>query len=627
MGILKVLSWYKTFVQTKHIPITDNVNVSSLFIDLDTIIHESAQKIYKYGVYSSGEMPDEVPGVLNEQIISDVIQTLSEYIIGIKAQKVLFICSNGVTPDAKLYYEKCMRYKSSSINTNGFDVSAISPGTPFMRKLSEKVNRFIDSNERILPSKTIYSSDMIPGEVKQKMIEVIRGSTLPKNIDDELIVISNDPGMIPLLMTSAINRVYLKMKTFRLPRTRRKGEPINVKYISTEENISIRHIIEEVHKSMARKDIQVEGYDYIIRDFVLILNLFGNEYIPSIPSLRDQNRDSFDSIFKAYKSISPPLTQQTGDIIWERFKQFLDKLSENEESLLSKFGKSDNENDVDTIVSKSTATNIKIEEDIRKEIIYSYEFDYQKFRSMWYSNILSPQLYKRNDKTMRSFIEDSYRNKEIMPFNREQITNLCVEYLRGIAWCNEYAMQGYKRIDLSWYYPHYYAPLISDLVRTLDVNPSISGYETCGRKFLNPLAYLMSVVPISSFNILPAMFLEVFGFRYNKGVGYMYPKSFNIQKDDNYRGDIWQGVMLIPIPNSDEITEWISTLDIPKYVVEFFNIGSEKVKTVIVRGETKQRESSIASESTILGNITTTQRRFVVVEKDDDVEKEGEIEF
>src|SRR6266496_4424450 len=87
---------------------------------------------------------------------------------------------------------------------------------------------------------------------------------------------------------------------------------------------------------------------------------------------------------------------------------------------------------------------------------------------------------------------------------------MAIEYLNGINWICEYYFNGWKGVNLRWYYRYYRSPLFLDIYNTLGTMINENDFTRLtmwkaqeNNTFFNVFEQLLSVLPISSKNLLP----------------------------------------------------------------------------------------------------------------------------
>jgi 5'-3' exonuclease len=160
MGIKYFFKWFKTN-HSESITCIDrrrtNVPIDVLLIDMNGIIHNSAQKVYGYGSFSVAE-----EGASNKKVYALVCLTIDKMVRQFKP-KELVLCIDGVAPMSKQIQQRQRRFlaahdrrapgtafdfDSNKGNTSLFDSNAISPGTEFMHDLGRYIDTHIKMKQK-----------------------------------------------------------------------------------------------------------------------------------------------------------------------------------------------------------------------------------------------------------------------------------------------------------------------------------------------------------------------------------------------------------------------------------------------------------------------------------------------
>ena len=139
------------------------------------------------------------------------------------------------------------------------------------------------------------------------------------------------------------------------------------------------------------------------------------------------------------------------------------------------------------------------------------------------------------------------------------------DFLEGLHWNLNYYHEGC--CSWSWYFPHLYAPLSTDMVNLhefygeecTDVKDD-SGF----RKFkfeqtepFPPLAQLLSVLPPQSAALLPPVLGELM-IEPSSPLAQYYPKDF--ESDPNGKRQPWEAVVKIPFIDADKLLEVVNQI-------------------------------------------------------------------
>jgi len=260
MGIKHFFSWFKQNKQLKN-TIINSVpeTIDHVLIDMNGVIHEAAQFVFKYGKYKSKiEIPNYLKSRIkrqtNEDLYLEIKNKVNAILETLNPKKAVFLAVDGVAPKSKQNQQRQRRFRAAAERdaSEAFDSNCITAGTAFMKELSDSLTK--DVREWITVKEhvdVIMSPDSIPGEGEHKLIDWINAYSSPSDV---FCIVGLDADLILLCMMAYKENIYIM----------REGEQ-RVDYI----DISLaRHVIP------------------IAADDLIILSCFiGNDFLPAIPSL------------------------------------------------------------------------------------------------------------------------------------------------------------------------------------------------------------------------------------------------------------------------------------------------------------------------------------------------------
>ncbi|KAI4465247.1 3' exoribonuclease [Holotrichia oblita] len=139
---------------------------------------------------------------------------------------------------------------------------------------------------------------------------------------------------------------------------------------------------------------------------------------------------------------------------------------------------------------------------------------------------------------------DYYTNKlEYKNVTNEVLRAQAEGYVRAIQWNLNYYYNGV--CSWSWFYPHHYAPYISDIQGFADLKIEFD----LGTPFL-PYEQLLAVLPAASKNLLPDVYHHLMTDE-NSLIKPYYPEEF--ETDLNGKKAEWEAVVLIPFIDEDKL--------------------------------------------------------------------------
>jgi 5'-3' exonuclease len=252
MGIKHFFSWFRQNNDLKpSISNTPPSNIDHVLIDMNGIIHEAAQFVYKYGKYQSKiSLPKylKMKTPSNRDLCLKIKERVTEVISVLNPRKSVFLAIDGVAPKSKQNQQRQRRFRAAlERNESGFDSNCITAGTNFMKELSSNLS---DLSWVCGNLKKEISTDSVPGEGEHKLINWINDSANPS---DNYCVVGLDADLILLCMMSNKENVYIM----------REGD-MNVDYID------IR---------IVRKTLPIPA-----DDLVVLSCFIGNDFLPPIPS-------------------------------------------------------------------------------------------------------------------------------------------------------------------------------------------------------------------------------------------------------------------------------------------------------------------------------------------------------
>jgi 5'-3' exonuclease len=493
----KIFNNYPQILEEKY-----NQDNPYLFLDFNGIIHQCSHKIINNDHYTE----------------DDIFQEIKKYIFELNEKfnpKLIYAAIDGVAPISKIKQQRQRRFKTvfyqnyknnlySKYNQkiNNWNSNCITPGTQFMINL----NKFLKTID--LGNLIISDSDE-KGEGEHKMFNYI------KNNDwiDNIIIHGLDADLIFLSLLSNIKNIII----FR------------------DNNSEESFLNIDILKSSIISDLKLNinftiNDDFnLIKDYILICFLLGNDFLPKINSLDIISNNGLNIIEETYINILNIKKQfliQNNLINHDFFKSIIQKLSENEVQNLNNA----NYKYINKKYFNKPSCNSPLEIKLNK-----FEF-YPLFNKTYigYNNIFDWKIeyynhYFKNIKDKNKIVE---------------------QYLIGIQWILDYYLNG-KSVN-NWYYPYLNSPLIEDIYNYLNNNKNqLPLYEEKCKIEITPNIQLLLVLPKSSHNLLPTSLQNV----YYSELKYLYPTEFYI--DTHLNTYLHQCIPFIPNFNIKKVYNYI----------------------------------------------------------------------
>eukprot|EP00818_Percolomonas_sp_WS_P004704 CAMPEP_0117443702 /NCGR_PEP_ID=MMETSP0759-20121206/4838_1 /TAXON_ID=63605 /ORGANISM="Percolomonas cosmopolitus, Strain WS" /LENGTH=1679 /DNA_ID=CAMNT_0005235699 /DNA_START=331 /DNA_END=5370 /DNA_ORIENTATION=+ len=328
-------------------------SIDNLYLDMNGIVHVcthsndkkvSAQESEKYQM----------------QKIFSYIDKMFQMV---KPTQYFYMAIDGVAPRAKMNQQRQRRFRSAfeadkakkELIKNGepvpeetFNSNCITPGTPFMEKLSRHLQYFIahkiETDVRWQQCKIVYSGHDVPGEGEHKIMDFVRKRKMASNYNpnEKHVLYGLDADLIMLgLVTHEPHFMLLREDVFE-QFNYRKGE---------EQNKPLQKNFQLLHLSILREYFNLEfrnlwndkkgkkfgdyNLERIIDDFVFICFFCGNDFLPHSPTL-DIGEGAIGLLFEIYQDVLLEvgyLTEET-EIKFDKVNVFCQKIADREEEIL-----------------------------------------------------------------------------------------------------------------------------------------------------------------------------------------------------------------------------------------------------------------------------------------------------
>ena len=544
MGVPGFFKWLlvkyrnRDFIKNKY---EINHELDSLLIDTNCLLHPQCFKILNDNPHSNDH------DKLEDKMIKQCIKYLDEVINFINPTKEVYIAIDGVAPVAKMKQQRQRRYKSVNDKilfdnikkkhdkeiTTYWNNSAITPGTKFMKKLTNRIINYCKELKNNKNIKIIFSTAETPSEGEHKLLQHIRNS----NNNYKYVVYGLDADLIFLSLSANKDNIYLMRESNEINKNNK--EIFNLVDIDILKNC----IIEQVSDIMSKNDLEK---DKIIRDFIFICYFLGNDFLPHIPSIDikcfDKNNiNGLDLVLQAYANTYESLNQYL--IIYddkieyniEFLQLFLDYLSSFEEEFFIKMYN-----------NKKKFYRIESND--------SYEMEKNKIENLLFKIDDDIELGKDDKESYKFRYYSKYYNSEIN--QKELIKYSCYKYIEGLIWVANYYFNKCKSWD--WYFPFDHAPFISDLADNLKRFNLDEIKFNIDSSPLKPVEQLLCILPNKSNYLVPKEYRWLMT-SVNSPIINLYPDSFNL--DLLYKNKYWECIPILPDLEIDNVKKEVSKID------------------------------------------------------------------
>lgn len=472
MGIKFFYKWlsqtyghcFKSF--KKSAPPSD-VCVDTFLIDMNGLFHNSAQRIFKYGNGAPRSLlarpVQKVPFNEHTQRLcfDDISNTLEQLVQLVNPRKTLVLAIDGVAPASKINQQRQRRFRSvidTIPSQSEFTSIMITPGTKFMDKLSRYIDWYIRKRISECPRwaaiKVVFSNEKQPGEGEHKLVEYIR----KYGTDEETYCINALDADLVMLSLATFK------PNFFLLREELYANAYDYSYVS----------ISELRQSLEH-DLHWDGCtnETLIKDFILICFLCGNDFLPHIPSI-SIIENGLETIINMYKTTcnetKSHFVNDQNQIILPVFKLFLEHIGNCEHGMLIRKAMNKTAYIRDPLLEKHTFV---------AEVQLATESTSEPLQTI--------------DVALDEYKKEYYASKDI--YNVEAASK---QYIKGCQWVLEYYLSGVY--DWLWVYPYNYTPFASEIASHVDSKTPIQFVQS---RSLSAFEQLLCVIPPKCAWLLP----------------------------------------------------------------------------------------------------------------------------
>ena len=468
------------------------VKMNNLYLDCNSIIYDSLQREECNGQENNYE----------DTIIKTVCKKIDEYINVIKPSDNIFIAFDGIPPVAKLSQQKNRRYKAWYQNrifniVDKWDTANITPGTPFMTKLNNEVQKyFINGAIRYGVKNIVVSCSDEVGEGEHKIYNYIRCNPVEHKGSNTVIYgLDADLIMLSLNHIHYCNNIHLYREA-----------PVFISSLDSELSPNEHYLLDmgmfrkELHNVMMNEYDIRKGADDCIRDYIFMCFLLGNDFMPHFPALNIR-ANGIDLLLQLYKSLfgnnnkTLVCEESTNDgeiknikICWKNLKLFIKQFGDNEEELLLNIYK---------IREKMERRVWPESEDLNERM--------DKFTSIPVQSRNVEKFINPRESGWRWRYYKSVFGKDIS-VHENWLKDLCINYLETLEWTYKYYTIGC--VDWQFYYKYTYPPLFQDLVHFIPYFDNEFLGEKAKHNPLDVKTTLAYVLPNRSLHMMDAGFVK-----------------------------------------------------------------------------------------------------------------------
>jgi len=490
MGVPQLFGWlFRKYKNIVSVSIDKKIDI--LYFDFNGLIYHCYADIMREKYDSLKDAPLRRR---QEVLIEEILKYTKSIICTTVKPKMAYLSIDGVVPMAKMHQQRLRRYKSPYLKEwendikkrygiykeELLDTNQITPGTDFMRLLNESLQHAIDTKYFGDVQMFLSDSEKI-GEGEHKIVADIRGKQFK---DKNICIYGLDADLILLSLTIANNNVFLL----------RENVHIDASFANPLLYVSIPILAESVyHEIMKEMSVKSLEKPRIIKDYVFLSFLLGNDFLHCLPSLSIIN-NGIDFVIKLYANS------------YARCKNYLLSTASDAIRINNGFLKS-----IFEYLSKSEDSNLKFLAQ-KKKVPNPPNFDdhYSEEKWKWDRIPHNPRFEKRfsvidykNPNWKKQYYSIFFDFDCTKPQNQVCLDAICKNYFDGILFTAKYYFDG--AISWYWYNPYPVAPFVSDLydylqrMETKDINmlqiPNGTPFSSTEQ--------LMMVLPKTSASLLP----------------------------------------------------------------------------------------------------------------------------
>lgn len=493
MGIKHFFTWFK-----KHNKLRTTVSQTPpkngcdhVLIDMNGIIHEAAQFVFKYGKYEPviklpPYLQKKVKQPTEQELYRRIREKVNEIMLILKPRKSVFLAIDGVAPKSKQNQQRQRRFRAAAEHPadSSFESNCITAGTDFMKRLSwfltENIKEWIAVDPHV---KVEVSPDSTPGEGEHKLINWINShkhqseNEGESESDDVYCVVGLDADLILLCMMANKANIFI-MREMTLGGGP-EGPNARVDYIDI---------------NRARQFLPVP-----LDDLIILSCFIGNDFLPPIPSL--EIRESLPEIgaldyFVKFYSENPNtrlVNRNTGFLNMRAMSKLFQAVALREQDIM----------------------------DARSK-------DATRFANyLWTGNI---EEYRH-----------SYHDVKLKSSDKADIVS---KYMQTVEWVYlYYSKHLVSSVSWSWYYPYNYTLHADDFVKYMPLN--IKRFYFPKSEPSHPHEQLLRVIPPKNKYLIPRYLHDI----YDR----LIASKSAVEIDKAGKREEWEAVTIVDFVNPENI--------------------------------------------------------------------------
>lgn len=397
-------------------PNPNDIEFDNLYLDMNGIIHPCTH-------------PEDKPPPKDEnEMMVAIFDCIDRLFSIVRPRKLLYMAIDGVAPRAKMNQQRSRRFRASKeaaekaaeiarireeLKAKGailppekpkehhFDSNCITPGTPFMERLSRCLQYYIHDRLNNDPGwkniKVILSDANVPGEGEHKIMDYIRKQRSQPDHDPNTqhVLCGADADLIMLgLATHEPNFTIIREEFLpnkprpcdicsQIGHEMKDCSGLDMEYHAQQPDIEFgketKYIFVRLNvlKEYLEKELQMPNlpfkYDFerVIDDWVFMCFFVGNDFLPHLPSL-EIRENAIDRLIHLYKKCvyrTGGYLTDSGDVALERVEMIMRDLGEVEDDIFR-----DRQKNEERMKARNKRQNLERQQRPNFEMIHKTQF-------------------------------------------------------------------------------------------------------------------------------------------------------------------------------------------------------------------------------------------------------------
>ncbi|XP_059048096.1 5'-3' exoribonuclease 2 homolog [Achroia grisella] len=600
------------------LPNPNGVEFDNLYLDMNGIIHPCTHP------------EDKPPPKDEDEMMVAIFECIDRLFRIVRPRKLLYMAIDGVAPRAKMNQQRSRRFRASKetqekieevarirseLQTKGaylpperpkeahFDSNCITPGTPFMDRLSKCLHYYIHDRLNSDPGwkgiKVILSDANVPGEGEHKIMDYIRRQRAQPDHDanTQHVLCGADADLIMLGLATHEPNFTIIREEFKPNKPRPcdvcgqlghemkecTGTTPDASLVRSDPAFGNQDNFIFVRLSVLREYLERElqmpnlpfPYDFerALDDWVFMCFFVGNDFLPHLPSLeiREGAVDRLVNLYKKCVYRTKGWITDSGDVNLDRVQVIMTELGHVEDEIFKRRHTNElNFKARDKAKKKQQRVNFSLLEKTQfapmpigqggSKTVQNARQEAASIRKAGMEAVAAEESHGRGRKRTATDAaldesDDDDKHDEVRLWEegfKERYYESKFEVGRdNLEFRYRVALQYVRGLcwvlryyyqgcaSWKWYFPYHYAPFASDFVNICGLSTKFEK----GTQPFRPLEQLMGVFPAASSQHVPKPWANLMSDPFSPIIDF-YPTDFKI--DLNGKKFAWQGVALLP---------------------------------------------------------------------------------